>query len=28
VTSDNDVFTAALQKYFGGKLDRLTLEKL
>ena len=28
VTSDNDVFTAALQKYFCGKLDRLTLEKL
>jgi uncharacterized protein (DUF1810 family) len=28
VTSDNDIFTAALQKYFGGEFDRLTLEKL
>lgn len=26
VTSDNEVFKAALQKYFGGKFDRLTLE--
>jgi uncharacterized protein (DUF1810 family) len=25
---DNDLFTKALNKYFGGKLDRLTLEKL
>jgi uncharacterized protein (DUF1810 family) len=28
VTSDNDIFTAALQKYFGGEFDRLTLETL
>jgi uncharacterized protein (DUF1810 family) len=27
-TSDNKVFTAALQKYFGGEFDRLTLERL
>ena len=27
-TSDNKVFNDALQKYFGGELDRLTLEKL
>jgi uncharacterized protein (DUF1810 family) len=28
VTSDNDIFTAALQKYCGGEFDRLTLERL
>jgi len=28
VTPDNHIFTAALQKYFGGALDRLTLERL
>jgi uncharacterized protein (DUF1810 family) len=28
VTSDNGVFTDALQKYFRGKLDSLTVEKL
>jgi uncharacterized protein (DUF1810 family) len=28
VTSDNRVFMDALQKYFGGKLDKVTLEKL
>lgn len=27
-TSDNDVFKDALQKYFGGELDRLTLQQL
>jgi uncharacterized protein (DUF1810 family) len=27
-TSDNQVFRDALQKYFGGELDRLTLERL
>jgi uncharacterized protein (DUF1810 family) len=27
-TSDNKVFNNALQKYFGGEFDRLTLEKL
>lgn len=26
--SDNKLFTDALQKYFGGDRDRLTLEKL
>ena len=28
VTSDNGVFTEALQKYFGGNVDSLTVEKL
>ena len=28
VSPDNPIFTAALQKYFGGELDRLTLEGL
>jgi uncharacterized protein (DUF1810 family) len=28
VTPDNQVFKDALQKYFGGELDRLTLERL
>ena len=28
VTSDNDIFMAALQKYFGGAFDQLTLELL
>jgi uncharacterized protein (DUF1810 family) len=28
VTSDNGVFTEALQKYFGGDVDSLTVEKL
>ena len=28
VTSDNRIFTEALQKYFGGELDRLTMERL
>lgn len=28
VTPDNHIFTTALQKYFGGALDRLTLERL
>jgi len=28
VAPDNQIFTAALQKYFGGEFDRLTLEKL
>jgi uncharacterized protein (DUF1810 family) len=28
VTSDNGVFTDALQKYFGGDVDSLTIEKL
>jgi uncharacterized protein (DUF1810 family) len=28
VTPDNHIFKAALQKYFGGELDRLTLEGL
>jgi uncharacterized protein (DUF1810 family) len=28
VTSDNGVFTDALQKYFGGDVDSLTVEKL
>ena len=28
VTPDNHIFTAALQKYFGGEPDRLTLERL
>lgn len=27
-TSDNQVFKDALQKYFGGELDRLTLERI
>jgi len=27
-TSDNDVFTEALRKYFGGVFDRLTIERL
>jgi uncharacterized protein (DUF1810 family) len=27
-TSDNQVFKDALQKYFGGEFDRLTLERL
>lgn len=27
-TSDNQVFLDALQKYFGGEFDRLTLERL
>jgi hypothetical protein len=27
-TSDNQVFRDALHKYFGGELDRLTLERL
>ena len=27
-TSDNAVFKGALQKYFGGEFDRLTLERL
>ena len=27
-TSDNQVFRGALDKYFGGELDRLTLERL
>jgi len=28
VTSDNQIFKDALQKYFGGELDQLTLEWL
>ncbi len=28
VTSENQVFTEALDKYFGGEADRLTLERL
>ena len=28
VTSDNQIFMDALQKYFGGELDRLTVERL
>ncbi len=28
VTQDNQVFQDALQKYFGGEFDRLTLERL
>jgi len=28
VTLDNQIFTDALQKYFGGELDRLTLERI
>jgi uncharacterized protein (DUF1810 family) len=28
VASDNVVFKDALQKYFGGELDSLTLQKL
>ena len=28
VAPDDQIFTAALQKYFGGEFDRLTLEKL
>ena len=28
IGSDNEVFVAALQKYFGGQPDRLTLERL
>ena len=28
VTTDNQIFKDALQKYFGGELDRLTLERL
>lgn len=28
VTSDNAVFTDALQKYFGGDVDSLTVDKL
>jgi uncharacterized protein (DUF1810 family) len=28
VTSDNHIFNAALQKYFDGERDRLTLERL
>jgi uncharacterized protein (DUF1810 family) len=28
VTPDNQIFKDALQKYFGGELDRLTLERL
>src|SRR5437868_7997265 len=27
-TSDNEIFKDALQKYFGGEFDRLTLERL
>ena len=27
-TSENEVFIEALRKYFGGKFDRLTLERL
>ena len=27
-TADNEVFRAAIQKYFGGEFDRLTLERL
>jgi uncharacterized protein (DUF1810 family) len=27
VTSDNQIFKDSLQKYFGGELDRLTLER-
>ena len=27
-TNDNDVFKDALQKYFGGEFDRLTVERL
>jgi uncharacterized protein (DUF1810 family) len=28
VASDKQVFEDALRKYFGGEMDRLTLEKL
>jgi uncharacterized protein (DUF1810 family) len=28
VTSDNEIFKGALQKYFGGEFDRFTLERL
>jgi len=28
VESDNEIFAKALQKYFGGQPDRLTLERL
>jgi uncharacterized protein (DUF1810 family) len=28
VASDKEVFVTALQKYFGGQPDRLTLERL
>ena len=28
ITSENQIFMAALQKYFGGELDRLTIERL
>jgi len=28
VTTDNQIYKDALQKYFGGELDRLTLERL
>ena len=28
ITSENQIFKDALQKYFGGELDRLTIERL
>jgi uncharacterized protein (DUF1810 family) len=28
VTSDNQIFKDALEKYFGGELDPLTLQRL